>query len=199
MQYTNWSQQNTWNHQQLWELTICSCIASNSPLCKLAAELYTLNGDSGLSNLFTSVVGCMTDHWILLTSRKNEILLFCGSTTSYVGRSYVLHVQMTHVTNQECMRTGGLSNSVQLCKIRNWSEFTTCTKNSNMHCTAAPKHPLLLSMWPGVLFIVRFNNFDRTTGLYWSYTFLLLLEPPVLMSSWTNEGTQIVVTTIEQQ
>ena len=36
-------------------------------------------------------------------------------------------------------------------------------------------------------------------GLYWSYTLLLLLEPPVLMRSWTNEGTQIVVTTIEQQ
>ena len=34
----------------------------------------------------------------------------------------------------------------------------------------------------GVLFSVRFNNFDQTTSFYWSYT--LLLELPVLMSSW---------------
>jgi len=27
---------------------------------------------------------------------------------------------------------------------------------------------LLLSTWPGVLFLVRFNNFDWTTGFYWS-------------------------------
>ena len=29
-----------------------------------------------------------------------------------------------------------------------------------------------------MFFLVRFNNFDRTTGFYWSYT--LLLKPPVL-------------------
>ena len=29
-----------------------------------------------------------------------------------------------------------------------------------------------------ILFLVRFNNFDQTTGFYWSYT--LLLKPPVL-------------------
>ena len=45
--------------------------------------------------------------------------------------------------------------------------------------TAARRHkPLLLSMWPGVLFLVQFNNFDRTVGFYWSYM------PPVLMCSW---------------
>ena len=42
--------------------------------------------------------------------------------------------------------------------------------------------PLLLTMLLGVLFSVWFNNFDWTTGFYWSYT--LLLELPVLMSSW---------------
>ena len=34
-------------------------------------------------------------------------------------------------------------------------------------------------MTAGVLFLVRFNNFDQTTDFYWSYT--LLLKPPVLM------------------
>ena len=29
-----------------------------------------------------------------------------------------------------------------------------------------------------VLFLVQFNNFDRTVGFYWRYT--LLLEPPIL-------------------
>ena len=33
--------------------------------------------------------------------------------------------------------------------------------------------PLLLSTWPGVLFLVQFNNFDQTTDFYWSYTLLL--------------------------
>ena len=32
---------------------------------------------------------------------------------------------------------------------------------------------LLLSMWPAVLFLVWFNNFDWITGFYWSYTLLL--------------------------
>ena len=41
--------------------------------------------------------------------------------------------------------------------------------------------PLLLSTWPSVLFLVQFNNFDRTTRFYLSYT--LLLKPPVLMCS----------------
>ena len=43
---------------------------------------------------------------------------------------------------------------------------------------------LLLSMRQGVLFLVRFNNFDRTVGFYWSYT--LLLEPTVLMCSYIH-------------
>ena len=41
---------------------------------------------------------------------------------------------------------------------------------------------LLLSKWPVVLFLVRFNNFDQTIGFCWSY--MLLLKPPVLMCSW---------------
>ena len=43
--------------------------------------------------------------------------------------------------------------------------------------------PLLLSMWPGVLFLVWFNSFDRTKGFYWSYT--LLLSRPFLCA-WTG-------------
>ena len=38
---------------------------------------------------------------------------------------------------------------------------------------------LLLSTWLGVLFLVQFDNFDRSTGFYWSYTLLLKL-----MLSW---------------
>ena len=42
------------------------------------------------------------------------------------------------------------------------------------------------SMRLSVLFLVRFNNFDRTMGFYWSYT--LLLKPPVLMySCWYHQ------------
>ena len=32
------------------------------------------------------------------------------------------------------------------------------------------------------MFYIRFSNFDRTMGFYWSY--ILLLKPPVLMHSW---------------
>ena len=32
------------------------------------------------------------------------------------------------------------------------------------------------------IFLVQFNNFDWTTGFYWSFT--LLLKPPVVMYSW---------------
>ena len=38
------------------------------------------------------------------------------------------------------------------------------------------------SMWLGVLFLVRFNNFNWTTGFYWSYT--CLLKQTNLMHSW---------------
>ena len=44
--------------------------------------------------------------------------------------------------------------------------------------------PLLLSMWLGVLFLVWFNNFDRTMNSYQSYT--LLLELYVCTCSWRN-------------
>ena len=83
------------------------------------------------------------------------------------------------LTSQEHIRMGGLSKSMWLHKIWNWLEFTTSTKNSNMYCAAALKHkPWLPSMWPGVLFLVWFNNFDQTTGFYWSC--MLLLKPLVL-------------------
>ena len=32
------------------------------------------------------------------------------------------------------------------------------------------RHKLLLITWPGFLFLVRFNNCDRTMGFYWSLT-----------------------------
>ena len=41
--------------------------------------------------------------------------------------------------------------------------------------------PLLLSMWPDVLFLAWFNSFDRTTSFCWRY--MLLLKPPVLVRS----------------
>ena len=83
---------------------------------------------------------------------------------------------------QERLRTGGWSKSVYLRKIWNRSEFTASTRNSNTYCTATHRHkPLLLSTWPGVVFLARFNNFAQTTGFCWSYT--LLLKLPVLMRS----------------
>ena len=98
-----------------------------------------------------------------------------------------------------------MGSRVRACnsiKIWNWSEFITSAKNSNTYCACCVdwyRHkPLLPSMWPGALFLVWFNNFDRTTrvtcsyssrpflcalvGFYWSYT--LLLKPPILMRSW---------------
>ena len=50
----------------------------------------------------------------------------------------------------------------------------TCTVLTKVtrtaHDTDAYKS-LLLSMWPGILFLVWFNNFYRTTTFYWSYTY----------------------------
>ena len=42
---------------------------------------------------------------------------------------------------------------------------------------------LLLCMWPGVLFLVRFNGFDQTMSFYWSC--MLLFKLPILMHSWS--------------
>ena len=38
-------------------------------------------------------------------------------------------------------------------------------KNNNTYCAAVCRRkPLLLSLWPGVLFLVKFNHFDQTVG-----------------------------------
>ena len=40
------------------------------------------------------------------------------------------------------------------------------------------EHVIVAKPVTGVLFLVQFNNFDQTTGFYWSYT--LLLKPAFL-------------------
>ena len=72
---------------------------------------------------------------------------------------------------QEHIRTSGLSKSVSLYKI--W-ELNASTKNSNTYSAAAHRHePPLLSTWPSVLFLVRFNNSDwiwASIGVTCSYS-----------------------------
>ena len=80
-------------------------------------------------------------------------------------------------------KNGGLSRSMLLREITNQSEFTPNTKYSNTYCACCVDiRLLLLSMWHGVLYSVQFNNFDHTTGFYWSYT--LSLKLLILIKSW---------------
>ena len=84
---------------------------------------------------------------------------------------------------QEHMKMDCFSKNVyKFVKVETSWNLLPVLKIVGRTCSAASRQKsLLLSVWLGVLFLVRFNNFDRTTGFYWNYT--LLLKPPILMRS----------------
>ena len=84
---------------------------------------------------------------------------------------------------QEHMKMDCLSKNVyKFVKVETSWNLLPVLKIVGRTCSAASRQKsLLLSVWLGVLFLVQFNNFDRTTGFYWNYT--LLLKPPILMRS----------------
>ena len=103
--------------------------------------------------------------------------------------SRTIHLQFAHwtvgslgnVTNQSvcsCHENGWLEwERVARVRARKSVKFLTSPNLllvlKLLTHTARTLHgykPLLLSMSPAVLCLVRFSNFDRTTGFYWSYT-----------------------------
>ena len=100
---------------------------------------------------------------------------------------------------QEHIRTSGLSKSVSLYKI--W-ELNASTKNSNTYSAAAHRHePPLLSTWPSVLFLVRFNNSDwiwasiGVTCSYsrWSHPFLCVLARYIAPTVYNMHTTRVSI------
>ena len=71
-----------------------------------------------------------------------------------------------YICMQECISTGKIWNLLPLLKIV-------------MH------KPLLLSTWPGVLYLVRF---DLTMGFCWSYTLLLLCTHAYVMCASSRQS-----------
>ena len=59
-------------------------------------------------------------------------------------------------------------NPLHCCTLHREREGTVTIDLRNILYHAWRHKPLLLSMWPGVPFLVWFNNFDQTTGFYWS-------------------------------
>ena len=59
-------------------------------------------------------------------------------------------------------------NPLHCCTLQREREGTVTVNLRNILYHVWRHKPLLLSMWPGVPFLVWFNNFERTTGFYWS-------------------------------
>ena len=101
--------------------------------------------------------------WAIIT------VICCQCTNVHVNMCMLIHC--THVPEyQEHIRMAVRVRACKLCRIWNQVEFTASAKNSNMYCAAVHRHkPLLLSMWPGVLFSIILPKLRASVVVTYSY------------------------------
>ena len=104
----------------------------------------------------------------------SSLLSFVGRRPYFIGQE---HIRLSKSVTSWNYKQVGIN--------RQYYKYCACFINKPLLLSTWPTMCSIFSTahdWPCVLFLVQFlNNFDQTTGFYWSYT--LLLKLLILMHS----------------